>query len=71
MMKYMVASDFKRNQLTPFQEFGADNKVDTDIAEHLFCLFAWQCLILTAPLSVSLSGLLWAQPSAQGRALLF
>lgn len=40
MMKYMVASDFKRNQLTPFQEFGADNKVDTDIAEHLFCLFA-------------------------------
>lgn len=40
MMKYMAASDFKRNQLTPFQEFGADNKVDTDIAEHLFCLFA-------------------------------
>lgn len=40
MMKYTTVSEFNRNQLTPFEEFSTDNKVDTDITEHLFCLFA-------------------------------
>lgn len=39
MMKYMTVSEFKRKQLTPSEEFSADNKVDSDITEHLFCLF--------------------------------
>lgn len=40
MMKYMTVSEFKRNQLTPVEEFSTDNKVDTDMTEHLFCLYA-------------------------------
>lgn len=40
MMKYMTVSEFKRKQLTPSKEFSADNKVDTDITEHLFCVSA-------------------------------
>lgn len=57
MMKYMTVSQFKRKQLTPSKEFSADNKVDTDITEHLFGLFARQQLSPEASLSVSLSGL--------------
>lgn len=64
MMKYMTVSAFKRRQLAPSAEFSGDNKVDTDIKEHLFCLSLWRCLSLVDSLSVSLSGLLCAQPSA-------
>lgn len=40
MMQFMTLSEFKSKQLTPSEEFNEDNKVDTDITEHLLCEFA-------------------------------